>query len=78
MTGVQTCALPICDGEEAQAKRHKLEDRAAEVKAHLGELNEQLEELEHAIRERRQGRERGEREGREEERGEDEVREREE
>ena len=62
------------DGEEAQAKRHKLEDRAAEVKAHLGALNEQLEELEHAIRERRQGREREERR----ERDEDEVREREE
>ena len=44
------------DGEEAQAKRHKLEDRAGEVKAHLGELTEQLEELEHAF----QGREREE------------------
>lgn len=60
------------DGEEAQEKRHKLEDRADEVKAHLGELNEQLEELEHAFRGRRHE---GEREG---ERDEDEVREREE
>lgn len=68
------------DGEEAQAKRHKLEDRAGEVKAHLGELTEQLEELEHAFQERRRGgeRKREEREGREEERDEDEVREREE
>ena len=52
------------DGEEAQAKRHKLDDRAGEVKAHLGELTEQLEELEHAFqerkREKREGREREE------------------
>ena len=26
------------DGEEAQAKHHQLEERAAEVKAHIGEL----------------------------------------
>jgi len=51
------------DGEEAQAKRHKLDDRAGEVKAHLGELTEQLEELEHAFQERK----REEREGRERE-----------
>ena len=49
------------DGEEAQAKRHKLDDRAGEVKAHLGELTEQLEGLEHAFQERkREGREREE------------------
>ena len=70
------------DGEEAQAKRHQLEDRAAEVKAHIGELTEQLGELEHAFQERHRGgeRKREEQEGREreEERAEDEVREREE
>ena len=57
------------DGEAAQAKRHKLDDRAGEVKAHLGELTEQLGELEHAFQERRRGgeRKREKREGRERE-----------
>ena len=45
------------DGEEAKAKRHRLEDRAAEVKAHLNELNKQLEELEATHRERREEKE---------------------
>ena len=45
------------DGEEAKAKRHRLEDRAAEVKAHLNELNKQLEELEATHRERREDKE---------------------
>ena len=64
------------DGEEPQAKRHRFEERAAEVKAHLGELNEQLEELEHAIKVRHRGEERKRVEREECER--DEVREREE
>ena len=45
------------DGEEAKAERHRLEDRAAEVKAHLNELDEQLEELEAIHRERREEKE---------------------
>ena len=42
------------DGEEAKAKRHRLEDRAAEVKVQLNELNKQLEELEAIHREHRE------------------------
>ena len=45
------------DGEEAKAKRHRLEDRTAEVKAHLNELNKKLEELEAIRRERREEKE---------------------
>jgi SMC interacting uncharacterized protein involved in chromosome segregation len=67
------------DGEEAQAKRHKLEERAGEVKAHLGELTEQLGELEHAFGSAAATGD-AEREGREheEERAQDEVQERQE
>jgi septal ring factor EnvC (AmiA/AmiB activator) len=45
------------DGEETKAERHRLEDRAAKVKAHLNELNRQLEELEATHRERREDKE---------------------
>ena len=57
------------DGEEAQAERHRLDHLASEVKAHLNELNEQLEELEHTLETRHRGaqRNRAERERREDE-----------
>ena len=45
------------DGEEANAERNRLEDRAAEVNAHLNELNRQLEEIEATHQERREDKE---------------------
>ncbi|MEE2948230.1 MAG: hypothetical protein VX392_07915 [Verrucomicrobiota bacterium] len=66
------------DGEEAQAKRHRHEDRAAEVKVHLSKLNGQLEELEHALEASHRGEQRNRVEREERGRREDGLREREE
>ena len=54
---INRIVVDVWDQSEAKAKRHRLEDRAAEVKAHLNELNKQLEELEATHRERREEKE---------------------